>query len=189
MRSQVITTIKSFNEQGGVNTLFIACVLLIGLILKFLFSTSATEDLLLVLSPVNSVVELFTSSHSVYINDKGYFYADMNVVIDKSCAGINFLILCFCITACSASQYYKQHTQWLLIPVCLVISYTLTIAVNSCRIISAITLLNAHQDFPWIKSPWLHEAQGSLFYLTFLIAIFLLIQFVHKTPLKNENVS
>ena len=188
MRSQILATIKSFNGQDTINVLFIASVLTLGIILKLLFSASATEDLLFVLSPVNSLVEVFTSSSATYVDDKGYWYADLNVVIDKSCAGINFLILCFCITASSTAQYYKPSVQWILIPFCLVLAYVLTIGVNSCRIISAITLLNAQANFAWIKSPWFHEAMGSIFYLTFLIATFLLITFVHrKSSLENEN--
>lgn len=188
MRSQILLTIKFFSEQDTINVLFIACVLTLGIILKFLFSAAATEDLLFVLSPVNSLVEVFTSSHSEYLIDEGYLYADLNVVIDKSCAGINFLILCFCITTFSVAQYYKQSVQWILIPVCFVLAYVLTIGVNSCRIISAITLLNAQENFPWITSPWVHEAQGSIFYLTFLIGTFLLIKFIHRKPaLKNED--
>lgn len=190
MRSQILTTLKSFNEQDTINVLFIACVLTFGIILKLLFSASATEDLLFVLSPVNAMVEMFTSSNAIYVDGKGYWYTDLNVVIDKSCAGINFLILCFCITACSTAQYYKPSVQWALIPFCLVLAYVLTIAANSCRIISAITLLNAQANFAWIKSPWFHEALGSIFYLTFLIAIFLVITFVHRKPsLKNENAA
>jgi exosortase K len=188
MRSQISATLKFFNEQDTINVLFIACVLTLGIILKLLFSASATEDLLFVLSPVNSLVEVFTSSNATYVDGKGFWYADMNVVIDKSCAGINFLILCFCITACSTAQYYKSFVKWTLIPFCLVLAYVLTVGVNSCRIISAITLLNAQANFAWIKSSWFHEALGSVFYLTFLIATFLLVTFVHRKPsFKNEN--
>jgi hypothetical protein len=50
-----------------------------------------------------------TGSHSVYISDKGYYHDNLNILIEKSCSGFNFLLLCFCMLTLTTKHNQKRQ--------------------------------------------------------------------------------
>src|SRR5688500_18802497 len=63
--------------------------------MKYLHAKAGTKELMFILQPTSFAVQVFQNASSEFVPEKGFVFRDMNVVIDKSCAGGNFLMLCF----------------------------------------------------------------------------------------------
>ena len=148
----------------------ISAILFIGL--KFIYSMLGIEQLWWLLRPTKALVETLTGSRASYTAEQGYFFERLNIVIDKSCSGFNFWLICFMLLVyliLSARPQLKGRI--LVIPLALFIAYGLTLFVNSSRILLAITI-NKLAIIPH-NIPWLHEAEGAFVYLFFLTMIYL----------------
>ena len=65
------------------------------ILLKFGYTVADNNDLAFLLKPTNKLVGVLTGSHSVYLANNGYYYEKLNILIEKSCSGFNFWLLCF----------------------------------------------------------------------------------------------
>lgn len=150
------------------------------MVAKLLYARATTADVQFLLAPTNALVELMLNSTSVFDPARGYVHSGLRIVIDRSCAGGTFWLLSWLLLT---STYLHQHgRQPVLTALVLVaISFGLTLSVNAARIVGAVTLsrtLPASVPQP----AWLHEAQGALVYLFFLVAChFALLFFLSKT--------
>jgi exosortase K len=153
-------------------------VILLFILLKWAHSLAGEEELRFLLSPISSLVAAASGSSAEYIPDKGYLHAQLNIIINKSCSGFNFWLICFMMLSFSALRFVfkKIHSAVLLI-ILFLSTYLLTILINSSRIIFSlfITRLNILPE-----SPWLHEAEGVFIYFSFLIIIYLCSDFLFK---------
>lgn len=141
---------------------------------KYAYTKSDAEDLKLILSPTNKLVEWVTNTTSVFSRQNGYFNAALNITIDKSCSGFNFYILLFLVISFAVIQLVKKpKIRAIVLVFTVMISYMITVFVNTSRILIAI---NTSQHFPDSSTqyPWLHQVQGTIIYLTFLIVFYLL---------------
>lgn len=181
----MISTIK-FAVKRNVNLSLIALALLVAAWIKFFHAQSSTDDLLVILTPVNSLIELLHGSHSAYQADEGFYHASLSILIDKSCAGVNFFVLLFgvlimmIVPVCNSLPF-----RLLCLPIIFVVSYVITILANTIRITCAIFLLQFKNEVPWIALLAIHEAGGIFIYLTILITTYLSVQFLsHKVKLR-----
>lgn len=133
------------------------------------------DSLRFMISPVDRVICLITDTNSVFESDIGYYNESLNIIINKSCSGFNFMLICFVMISVHFAKNIKKEDirKWLL-PGLLPISYIITIFVNSSRILLAIQLTR----FNVIKRldiPWLHQGVGIFVYLSFLILIYMVV--------------
>ena len=159
-------------------------ILIVGLflILKAFHSTAANSDLKFLLFPTTQIVDLATDSESDFYEDMGFVNSQLNIVIDKSCSGFNFLILCFvCLSFTAIGYFNKNLYKSLSIVFLLIISYFLTIFANSSRILVSVSLQKL-QILNITKQ--IHQAEGVFVYLFFLIAFYLI--FLHILNKKND---
>ena len=156
-------------------------------LLKFWHIGANNEALAFLLRPTDALVGLATNSPSLYLPDRGYFHIDLNILIDKSCAGFNFWILCFLMLSFLAFGYLNRLRHLTIaLPVSLLYAYFLTIFANTSRISIAVFLQNKTGVF-FLKNPgWFHEAQGVFVYLSCLTAIYLTAEFM-LTKLTRPN--
>ncbi|MBC7451705.1 MAG: exosortase K [Cytophagales bacterium] len=163
------------------------CVVTIVILLKIAISIE-NDDLTLLLKPVDRVVSLITDSPSVYLTDIGYIHHDLHIVIDKSCSGFNFFIICFTmLSMLIVRQVNKGRHKVMLLPAVVTCSYVLTIFANSSRILISIFLTHA-AEFSKTYS-WLHQAEGVFVYLFFLISIYLIFEYACTTLLSQHEKS
>ncbi len=156
-------------------------------LLKLWYVGADNDDLAFLLRPTDALVGLAASSPSSYLTDSGYFHPDLNILIDKSCAGFNFWILCFLMLSFLAFNHLARRRQLAIsIPASLLCAYFLTIFANTSRISIAIFLQNKTGAFFPKNLPWFHEAQGVFVYLSCLIAIYLIAEFL-LTKLTRPN--
>ncbi len=154
------------------------------ILLKFGFKFADNNDLIFLIKPTDKLVGLFTGSHSVFLSDRGYFHEYLNIIIDKSCSGFNFWVLCFLLIIYQTVKYFdKTLSKILTIPAALIGAYILTILINTSRIIASIIVQEQAIHFlPERPHLILHEAVGIVINLTFLVLTYLLIEklFIHK---------
>ena len=167
------------------NIFYYLTAILLFLVLKFGYTIADTNDLFFLLQPTDRLVGLLVSSKSVYFADKGFYYNDFNFIINKSCSGFNFLLLCFSMFAIVAFKNINLIKQRIvIIPAALLLAYVMTIFVNASRIFVSIVLQNQAKHFLSQKnSVIVHETIGIVTNLSFLILIYILLERL----LKKQN--
>jgi len=159
--------------------------------LKFCFKLADNDSLAFLLFPTDKFVGLLTSSKSVYFSDKGYYHERLNILIEKSCSGFNFMLLCFSMLSFLVLKYAnKPLHKALIIPAVLVLAYILTIFVNASRIVASIIIQNQVVNFlPQRSHSSLHESIGVTTNLLFLIFIYFLMKRILNNHHRNEKPS
>lgn len=148
------------------------------ILLKFGFKLAENNDLSFLLKPTDKLVGFMTGSQSVYISDSGYFHEHLNIIIDKSCSGFNFWILCFLLfTYLTVRHFEKPIHKLFAIPTAFAIAYILTIFVNTFRIFASIVAqVQADKFLSKTLHLLLHEIVGVITNLTFLILAYVFIE-------------
>lgn len=149
---------------------------------KYWYSLSATDDLLLFLQPTSRLIELLTGSEAIYDSAMGYSYQALKIIIDKSCSGFNFWLLCFTMLSFMLVAYvHKPLIKMSLIPITMFIAWGITIMANTSRIYTAIVLESKVEHFFQVSSQITHEAIGVTTNLSFLVFTYLLTEKLIKT--------
>jgi exosortase K len=145
--------------------------------MKFGFTLAENNDLTFLLKPTDKLVGLLTGSQSVYLPESGYFHEHLNVIIDKSCSGFNFWILCFLLFTYLTVKYFDRTISKILtIPTVLIGAYLMTIFVNTSRIIASIVVQTQTKNIFLNQQHIIHEAIGIITNLSFLILAYRLIE-------------
>lgn len=145
--------------------------------LKFGFKLADNNDLIFLLEPTNKLVGLLTGSHSAYLPDDGFYHDKLNILIDKSCSGFNFLILCFLVFTYSGVKHSDKSLHKILtVPTALLAAYPLTIFVTASRIFVSVVVQNQTRFFLTSLQHLIHEAVGVITNLSFLVLSYYLIE-------------
>ncbi len=149
-------------------------IIIFGL-LKLFYMNANNNSMLFILKPLNKIVNLLTNTSSILLPDSGYYNNTLNIIINRSCSGFNFLLIFFVMISFRLFKYFKTTYQKIIaIPILLICSYIVTIFVNSSRILLSLKtslILNSQN----ITLPWFHLIQGVFVYLFFLILIYTII--------------
>lgn len=161
------------------------------ILLKFGYTLADNDNLIFLLKPTDKIVGLLTGSHSVYFLDNGYYHHSLNIVIEKSCSGFNFMLLCFCMLTFLFLKYaYKSIFKFLSIPLALIASYLFTIFVNASRIFVSIIMQQQANDFLPVRPHLiLHEIVGVITNLTFLILIYIVSEKFLTNKYQNAKLT
>ena len=144
-------------------------VLIMAMGLKYHYSNAGSDDLGWILGPTAGVVETISGIRFEKENGAGYVNPNRKIIIAPSCAGVNFLIIAFCMAAFTGLhrfRYSKAKAFW--IGVCAAFTYLLTITVNALRIIASIYTIRADIHYPWMTPGQLHRIEGIFIYFLFL---------------------
>lgn len=145
-------------------------------LLKFGYTLADNNDLTFLLKPTDKLVGLLTGSKSVYLSESGYLHEHLNIIIDKSCSGFNFWVLCFLLFTYLIVKHHNQPIhKFLSVPIALMGAYLLTLFVNTSRIFASIVVQNQARSFFLNQQQIVHEAIGIITNLTFLILAYLLV--------------
>lgn len=146
-----------------------ALVLVAAYLLKDYYSSATSEDLSWIIGPTALVVELFTSLS--FSPEPSYGWVDVahNVVIAPVCAGVNFLIIAFCMSSFQILR--KKHSPIALTTGIIfagIASYPLTILANAVRIVLAVTLFRLDVYNQWLTPEMVHRVAGIVVYYLLL---------------------
>ena len=165
--------IKSLVWQNGV---FYVMTLLIALGLKYHYSRAGSGELVWVLGPTAGLVEHISGIQFDSEANTGFVSREYRIIIAPSCAGINFLIMVFCMAVFSGIHVIKHLGSKLLwLAASLVCAYILTITVNTLRIIASIYSYSADIYLGWITPARVHRLEGIVIYFFFLCLFYMII--------------
>lgn len=173
----MVNWIFSMKQYILQNSVFYVLALLIALGLKYHYSQAGSDDLDWILRPTAGVVEQMSGIHFEKEVHTGYINSEHRIIIAPSCAGVNFLIIAFCMAVFSYIHCFKR-VRGKVIWLCgsIVSAYLLTLTVNALRIIAAMYLYQADIYSGWFTQERLHRLEGILVYFFFLCVYYLTLQ-------------
>jgi len=156
------------------------------LILKYGFRYLNNDSLIFLLKPINKIVSIIFNSKWNYSSENGFFHENLNIFIDRSCSGYNFLLIAYVIIFIAVLTFIDSNKyKLILFPISIFSAYLFTIIVNTSRIITSIFI----QQKIELRYEWLHRAEGVFINLTFLISIYLFINYFLSKIFNYEKYS
>jgi exosortase K len=148
-------------------TIVLALVLLgTAVAVKWWYRTATLDDLAFVLRPVAEAITLFTGSPWTLVPAEGYVFRELGMVIDRSCSGINFLVI---VWITFAFLLVRRSAAGCVAPYMAVIAgagaYVLTLLANTGRILCLVALEQQGHH----AGPKQHEALGAFFFISILL--------------------
>ena len=176
------------------NGIFLIIGLLLALGLKYHYSRAGSDELLWILSPTARLVEFASGIPFEYEANTGFVSRGYRTIIAPSCAGINFLIVAFCMAMFSGIHTVRRlwaKLSWLTTS--FLSAYFLTVGVNAIRIIVSIFSFNADIYFGWMTPQRVHRLEGIVIYFFFLCLFYMIIvkvihQLTRKTGGKKQAI-
>lgn len=134
--------------------------------LKWWYRTATVEQMGFVLTPVTTLISLLSGSPSTFVAGQGHLFPELGVLIDRSCSGVNFLI----ITMAAFTFLWLRRVDGgcgrpFFVGFVIIGSWVLTVMANTGRILLMIHI----QQFGFHLGPTVHEALGAFFFLASLL--------------------
>jgi exosortase K len=151
-------------------------VIALAVALKRYYSLAGADSLVWILAPTARCVELVSGITFIFESGTGFTNLDHRAVIAPACAGINFMIIVFCMTAfCSIGRCTRSRTRLLAVSLCFLAAYCLTIGINALRIAGAVWLYDADVQFGWFTQERIHRLEGTAIYFAGLCGIYAML--------------
>lgn len=168
----------------------IVTTLLIAWGLKRHYSAARADDLWWILSPVARLVGLVTRTRFEFHAGEGYFSRDRLFLIEKSCAGINFMIAAFgMLMFALLHRVGSRRSAARLVSVSLVASYSAAVLVNAMRIAIAIWLGAHPAGLSAFSAADVHRVEGITVYFGGLVLLYEVVQRLDGVIVTGPDVS
>jgi exosortase K len=155
----------------------VAVAILIAWSLKRHYSEARADDLWWILTPTAHVVGVVTDATFTFQPGEGYFARDRLFLIEKSCAGINFMIAAFGMLVITLFHRIRSVTSAVhVIGMTLLASYLAAVAVNTARIAIAMWLAAHPVALPAFNAGDVHRLEGILVYFGSLVLLYEFVQ-------------
>jgi exosortase K len=155
----------------------IASTALIAWGLKRHYAGARPEDLWWILSPVARLVGVMTRTAFTLQPGEGYFSRDRMFLIEKSCAGINFMIAAFgMLTLARLHRVGSGFSSARVLSVSLLASYSAAVLVNAVRIAIAMSLGAHPAALSAFSAADVHRVEGVMVYFGGLVLLYELVQ-------------
>lgn len=160
-------------SPAGRRFVFAALAAAVILRLKRYYADAPVDDLCWILDPTTRVVAAFTGARFEWEAGQGYLSPERLFVIAKVCAGINFLIAAFGMTAWMlARRVVSAASLAAVLAVSLLTAYSAAVVVNAARISFAMWLAAHPADPAWITAAQAHRVEGIAFYFGGLLLLY-----------------
>lgn len=169
-------------KHSKIIRLFGFFILTIGLYI--FFRQLSLNELKVLLYPVSLLVRESTFSSFEFIPDQGYFFPELNILLEASCAGTNFFVLSFFVFSFFMDDVLERKAQLrILIPLfAFVAAYALSIPINYLRIMLSIAAQNLADLILPVRPHYLiHEIVGYSVQIIALLSLLMLNQKLLKT--------
>ena len=145
--------------------------------LKRYYADASVDDLRWILDPTSRLVTLATGARFEWAPGEGYLSRERLFVIEKVCAGINFMIAAFGMVAW---MLRRRVVAWLsgagVLVASLLAAYSAAVVVNAARIAFAMWLAGRPDRIPWLTAAQAHRVEGIAFYFAGLVLLFELVR-------------
>ena len=136
------------------------------------YSGAGADDLWWILSPTSRVVGAVTGTTFVAVPSEGYVSHERLFVIEKSCAGINFLIAAFGMLTVALLHRVRSGVSGLCVfAVSLSAGYLAAVIVNATRITIAMWLADRSSALSALPSAQIHRLEGIVVYFAGLVLL------------------
>jgi exosortase K len=150
------------------------CALGLALGVKAFYSRAGADGLMWILAPSAWLARFVGGIDLVHEPGAGFISHTHRMVVGTSCAGINFLVICFLALYFSFSRHFSSKTRWLISSA--VIAFGAAIAANGLRIFVSAHLWNADIYSGWLTPDRMHRLAGTAIYYGSLLALYLAIE-------------
>jgi exosortase K len=140
--------------------------------LKRHYASAEVEDLRWIMWPAGKLVGFATGSPFEFEHGAGYMSRQHLFLIEKSCAGLNFMIGALGMTGFAFSRYGGGGVRaaW-VVGASVALSYASAVLVNTVRILVAIWLGSAHLASGWWTATRIHRLEGITVYFAGLMVL------------------
>jgi exosortase K len=141
--------------------------------LKHHYARAGAEDLRWILRPTASAVAALTGTTFTLSPDEGYLSRDRLFLIEKSCAGINFMIAAFGMLAITLRHRARSAVSAAAVLAgVLGLAYVSAVLVNTARIAVAMWLAVRPGLLTGLTADQLHRVEGIAVYFGGLLLLF-----------------
>jgi exosortase K len=137
------------------------------------YAGAGADDLWWILTPTTRVVSGMTGTAFVAVPSEGHVSFERLFVIEKSCAGINFMVAAFGMLILALLHRIRSGLSgfWVL-GVSLLASYAAAIAVNAVRITIAMWLADRSPALSALSPAQVHRIEGVVVYFAGLVLLY-----------------
>jgi exosortase K len=145
--------------------------------LKRHYADAGSDDLLWILSPTTWLVGVMTGATFTFEPGEGYLSREHLFLIEKSCAGVNFMIAAFAmVTFALFHRVGSVRSAAQVLGVSLLAGYSAAILVNAARISVAMWLAAHPAAWSGLSAADVHRLEGIVVYFGGLVLLYELIQ-------------
>jgi exosortase K len=149
--------------------------------LKRHYADARVEDLQWILNPTARLVSITTGATFAMQPGEGYFSRERLFLIEKSCAGVNFMIAAFGMLVFALFHRAGSGlTAAQVLSVSLLASYSAAVVVNAVRIAIAMWLAAHPLGLPTFNAADLHRIEGITVYFGGLVLLYELVQLLDR---------
>jgi exosortase K len=149
----------------------VAATVLIAWGLKRHYADARADDLAWVLAPTARLAGMLTDTAFTMQPGEGYLSRERLFAIEKSCAGVNFIVAAFgMLTLARLHRAASPANAVRLVAAALVVAYTTGVVVNAVRISIAIWL--ARHQFGALSAGDVHRIEGVVVYFGGLLLLY-----------------
>lgn len=142
--------------------------------MKRYYAGARADDLWWILSPTARLVGVTTGTAFAVAPGEGYFSHERLFLIEKSCAGINFMIAAFGMLTFALFHRVESCVSGArVLAVSLLASYSAAVLVNAARIAIAMSLAGHSST---LTSAQVHRVEGITVYFGGLVLLYELVQ-------------
>ena len=155
----------------------LAAAVLIAFAMKRHYADARADDLEWILGPRAWLVGAMTHTTFTWQPQEGYFSRDRLFLIEKSCAGINFMVAAFGMLMLALLHRVGSGPSAVrVLGVSLLASYSAAVVVNAVRIAIAMWLAAHPVALPTLSAADIHRFEGIAVYFGGLVLLYELAQ-------------
>jgi exosortase K len=154
----------------------VGVVALVAFALKRHYADASTDALWWILTPTAQLVGLVTGTAFTAIPGEGYFSAERLFLIEKACAGVNFMIAAFAMVAVVLLHRVRSVRDGAtVVGASLLASYVAAVSVNMMRIVIAMWLADHPVAILSLNAAAIHRLEGIVVYFGGLLVLYQLV--------------
>ena len=154
------------------------------------YADARADDMWWILTPTTRVVGALTGTAFVAVPSEGYVSYERLFVIEKSCAGVNFLVAAFGMLVIAQLHRVGSGLSGLwLLESSLMASYAAAISVNAVRITIAMWLAEHPSGLSTLTSAEIHRLEGIVVYFAGLVLLYELARLTERRPTLARRAS
>jgi exosortase K len=154
------------------------------------YADARPDDLTWILSPTTQLVEAMTRTTFAWQPGEGHFSRDRLFLIEKSCAGINFMVAAFgMLTLALIHRVGSGMSPVRIMGVSLLASYAAAVPVNAVRIAIAMWLAAHPTALFTFSAADVHRIEGIVVYFGGLVLLYELVQRLDRRLVPVQRTS